>query len=67
MTKEQFDNILNNQTQLKELPNTDLINCLDLLSSDFEETKTKIINMTHYLDKVEELYNKCLSEYNTRV
>lgn len=67
MTKEQFDSILNNQSQLKEVPNNELINSLDLLSGDFEETKTKIINMTHYLDKVEELYNKYLSEYNTRV
>jgi hypothetical protein len=44
-----------------------LIENLDLLSSDFEETKEKIINLTYYLDKLEELYNNTLQEYQNRV
>jgi hypothetical protein len=39
---------------------------MDKLSTDFDVTKTNIINMTIYLDKVEELYNKTLSEYESR-
>jgi hypothetical protein len=39
---------------------------MDVLSSEFDITKTNIINMTVYLDKLEELYNKTLSEYELR-
>jgi hypothetical protein len=37
------------------------------LTTDFEETKEKIINLTFYLDKVEELYNSILKEYQNRI
>jgi len=40
---------------------------MDLLTQDFDDTKEKIISMTYYLDKVEELYNNILSEYQNRV
>ena len=66
MTKEEFENILNLQNNLKELPNTKLIEIMDKLSSDFDLTKNNIIGLTLYLDKVEELYNKSLKEYQSR-
>jgi hypothetical protein len=67
MTNEKLQNIIETQKDLKNLPNVDLIENLDLLSSDFEETKEKIINLTYYLDKLEELYNNTLQEYQNRV
>ena len=67
MTNEKLQNIIETQKDLKNLPNADLIENLDLLSSDFEETKEKIINLTYYLDKLEELYNNTLQEYQNRV
>ena len=66
MIKENFENIVKEQTNLKNLPNSKLIEFMDDLSSDFETTKQNIINLTIYLDKVEELYNNTLKEYQTR-
>lgn len=66
MTNEEFENIVKNLGELKELPNNKLIEMMDKLTNDFEITKVNIINLTHYLDKVEELYNKTLSEYQSR-
>ena len=34
--------------------------------TDFDLTKENIIGLTHYLDKVEELYNNTLKEYQSR-
>jgi hypothetical protein len=39
---------------------------MDKLATDFDMTKTNIINMTVYLDKIEELYDKTLAEYESR-
>jgi hypothetical protein len=39
---------------------------MDKLTSDFDATKNNIIGLTLYLDKVEEMYNKTLNEYQTR-
>jgi hypothetical protein len=66
MQKEQLENIINQQTNLKNLPNAELILFMDLLTEDFETTKQNIINLTFYLDKVEELYNSTLNEYQSR-
>ena len=66
MTKEEFENIIKEQGDVKNLPNSKLVEHMDKLSSDFEVTKAKIINLTFYLDRVEELYNKILSEYQLR-
>jgi len=66
MIKENFEKIVKEQTNLKNLPNSKLIEFMDDLSSDFEITKQNIINLTIYLDKVEELYNNTLKEYQTR-
>ena len=66
MKDEKFDEIVKEITNLKDLPNTKLVEYLDLLSSDFEFTKDSIIKSTLYLDKVEELYNRVLKTYQER-
>lgn len=66
MKDEKFKEILQEQSTLKDLPNTKLVEYLDVLSSDFELTKSSIINSTLYLDKVEELYNRVLKTYQER-
>lgn len=67
MTNEELQNIIENQKNLSDLPNNNLVEFMDLLTTDFEETKEKIVNLTYYLDKVEELYNNILKEYQNRV
>lgn len=66
MKKEEFETIIKEQSNLKNLPNQKLVEFMDLLSSDFESTKENIINSTRYLDKVEELYNHTLKVYQER-
>jgi hypothetical protein len=66
MKKEELEKIVIEQPNLKNLPNTELVNFMDLLSEDFELTKDNIIKSTLYLDKVEELYNNVLKVYQDR-
>jgi hypothetical protein len=66
MKDEQFKEILESQQNLKYLPNTKLVEFMDLLSTDFDFTKDSIIKSTIYLDKIEELYNKVLKIYQER-
>lgn len=47
-------------------PNKDLIEVLDFLQNDFEETKKLIIKLTNHLDGTESIYNKILKEYKNR-
>jgi hypothetical protein len=66
MLKEELENIITQQSDLKNLPNSELIKSMDLLTTDFESTKQNIINLTYYLDNIEELYNLILKEYQSR-
>lgn len=66
MKKEEFDNIVKEMVDLKNQPNSKLIEFMDKLTDDFETTKNNIIGLTLYLDKVEEMYNKVLEEYQNR-
>ena len=66
MKKEEFENIVNELGDLKNLPNSKLIEIMDKLTNDFDLTKNSIIGLTVYLDSVEELYNKTLKEYQSR-
>ena len=66
MKNEEFEKIIKDLVDLKNLPNKVLIENMDLLTTDFELTKNNIINLTLYLDKVEEMYNKLLGEYQNR-
>ena len=66
MKKEEFENILKLQSELKDQPNSKLIEVMDKLTTEFDLTKDNIINSTLYLDKIEELYNNMLNEYQSR-
>lgn len=66
MTKLELQNIISQINNLNNFPNTVILNNLDLLSSEFEKTKNEIIQLTYHLDKIEELYNKTLKEYESR-
>jgi hypothetical protein len=66
MNKSEFDQIVEKIKDCKNLPNTSLVSLMDELTSEFELTKSSIINYTYYLDKVEELYNIILKEYQSR-
>lgn len=66
MNKEQFENIVKLQNDLKDQPNSKLVEVMDTLTTEFDKTKEVIIKSTLYLDKVEELYNNILKEYESR-
>jgi hypothetical protein len=66
MTQEQLLKIIEEQKDLKNLPNSNLIQMMDLLSLEFEDVKKNLISMTFHLDKVEELYNNSLKEFQNR-
>jgi len=66
MNKEEFESIIKDLGDIKNLPNSKLIEIMDKLTTDFEITKNNIISLTIYLDKVEELYNKSLDEFQSR-
>ena len=66
MRQEEFNKIIEEQKDLKNLPNNNLIIMMDLLSLEFEEVKKNIISMTYHLDKLEELYDNSFKEYQSR-
>ena len=66
MTQEQLIKIIEEQKDLKNLPNNNLVQMMDLLSLEFEYVKKNLISMTFHLDKVEELYNNSLKEFQNR-
>ena len=47
-------------------PNKDLVDAMDFLQNDFEDTKKTIIRLTRHLDGTEAVYNKLLKEYKKR-
>lgn len=67
MTNEEFIKIVEICKELKGKSNVDLTNAMNDLTKTFNNTKIKIIDLTHYLDNIEEMYHKILSEYNSRV
>ena len=52
--------------EYKNSSNKDLLETMDFLQNDFEETKKNIIKLTHHLDSSEIIYNKILNEYKSR-
>ena len=66
MTKEELNKIIEDQKDLKNLPNNNLITMMDILSLEFDEVKKNLISMTFHLDKIEELYDNSLKEYQTK-
>jgi hypothetical protein len=51
---------------VKNVPNNRLEQTMDQLAEEFESTKQNILGLSLYLDKVEELYNTILKEYQNR-
>lgn len=66
MNESQFNQIVEEQKLLKDLPNTNLVKSMELLTEEHERMKQVIINNTIYLDKIEELYNNILKVYQQR-
>ena len=66
MTKQELEQIIEEQKDLKNLPKTKLVEQMDKLTIDFEELKKSIINLTYSLDRIEELYNNTLKEFQSR-
>lgn len=66
MEKQELENITIVLGELKNLPNAKLIEMMDKLSQEFDVIKANIINSTYQLDKVEEVYNKILKEFDSR-
>ena len=66
MTQEEFKVIQENAVNVDKIPNSNLEESMDKLSQEFEEIKNSIIGMSFYLDKIEELYNRILKEYQNR-
>jgi len=67
MKKEILEEITKNQTELQNLPNAKLVEMLDFLSQEFDDTKDHLIKMTYYLDNIELMYNNILKEHESRV
>jgi len=63
---EKIENIIEFSKDLKNKSNAEIIQTLDTLNEEFNFTKNVVINLTHNLDKIEELYRIILKEYNTR-
>lgn len=63
MEKEKLIEIL---TNIENKSNKDLFEAINELSSEFENTKQLIINLTKHLDSVEEHYNKINKEIEKR-
>ena len=51
----------------KEKPNKNILEEMSSLKEEFDKTKELIINLTHHLDSVEEMYNKLNEEIKTRL
>ena len=41
MTKEEYNKIVDEQKDLKNLPNVELVSMMDILSTEFEDVKKK--------------------------
>jgi hypothetical protein len=50
----------------KNKSNKDIVKVLGFLNTEFDETKSKILMLSNYLDKIESTYNTILKEHNSR-
>lgn len=66
MTQEEFKILVEVAKDAKNVPNMRLEQTMDQLSKEFETTKQSILGLSFYLDKIEELYNTMLKEYQER-
>ena len=66
MTQEEFKILAEVARDERNVPNSRLEQTMDQLSNEFEITKNNILGLSFYLDKIEELYNTMLKEYQER-
>lgn len=66
MTQEEIKVVIEIVKDAKNVPNNRLEQTMDKLSEEFESTKQNILGLSLYLDKIEELYNNLLKEYQER-
>jgi len=66
MRKEDIENILEEIKDLPNIPNNKLVNLMDKLSVEFDQTKNSLIDLSFHLDNVESLYYRILNEYEKR-
>lgn len=66
MTQEELKVLVEVAKDVKNVPNNRLEQTMDQLAEEFESTKQNILGLSLYLDKVEELYNTILKEYQNR-
>ena len=66
MTEEEFKIMIESSKDVDKLSNKSLESNMDKLATEFEDTKKSIINMTYYLDRVEQLYDVMLKEHKKR-
>ena len=59
--------ILEVSQNCSERTNKELVESMDFLKQDFEQTKSNIIHLTKHLDGIESVYNKILTEYEKRI
>lgn len=67
MTNLELESIFSQVKNSKNLQNEVLINFMDKISVEFENTKQKLIEQTYQIDKLEEMYNILLKEYQSRI
>lgn len=66
MEQSKIDIIKNQSSNLKNIPNSKLVEFMDYLTVEFETKKTSIIDLTLQLDNIELLYNTVLKEFQNR-
>ena len=50
----------------KNKSNKDLTKVIEFLNGEFDQTKSKLLMLSNYLDKIETTYNTILKEQNSR-
>lgn len=66
MSTEEILRITEEVKGVSDLPNSKLVEVMDVLSIEFEVTKQNIIDLTFYLDNIELLYDTVYNEYKKR-
>lgn len=62
----EIQNIIQESQNRKNLTNKKIMEMMNVLASEHEETKKNIINLTYRFDKIEETYNILLNELELR-
>jgi len=66
LNQEDSNKVLNIVKDYKTKSNKDLIFVMEFIQKDFEVTKDSLLKLTHHLDKIENVYNTILKEYENR-